>query len=498
MSLCALAPLALFPAANLHVVDDTPGPGIDFTDIQSAISAAAEGDAIVVQAGTYPSFVLLGKSLTIEAALGDAVLVQDGFSVRGLTAAQSAVVRGLEVVSPNEAGAQLKNNAGDVWLEDCLLRGGVGTNVIGSLGPLDSYDAAEVVNCGNVVFARCRFEGGAGVDLKDEEFQFGAGSGGSGLSIDGSTVTMHDCEVIGADGGSVFDTTPDNGGFGGSGIELLAGVLLLSGCDLVGGDGGFADSDLFSCGNGGAGGDGVSRSESVINVFRFQDCTFAPGLGGVGGPGCFDGPDGESGTLELGAAQSFGVGNSPDSVAVADLNGDGDLDLVTANWSSDTVSVLLGVGDGTLAGSQTFGAGNGPFEMAVGDLDSDGALDLVTLNAVSNDVSVLLGAGDGTFGVAQHYAAGSTPISMRIGNLDGDGALDLAVANSCLMGSPGLMVLPGAGDGTFGAGQSSFVGESPNSMDIGDLNGDGVLDLVVANDFKILCGGLPIPSWWCS
>ena len=96
----------------------------------------------------------------------------------------------------------------------------------------------------------------------------------------------------------------------------------------------------------------------------------------------------------------------PESVAIADLNGDGSLDLVTANRGSDDVSVLLGNGDGTFQAAQAFAAGDGPRSVAIADLDGDGVADLVTANRLSDDVSVLLGNGDGTFQAAQPFAAG--------------------------------------------------------------------------------------------
>jgi len=111
--------------------------------------------------------------------------------------------------------------------------------------------------------------------------------------------------------------------------------------------------------------------------------------------------------------------------------GDGFLDLVTASFNSDDVSVLLGAGDGTFGAVATFAAGIGvtPYSVAIDDLDGDGFLDLVTANFFSDDVSVLLGAGDGTFGAAATFAAGDGSTSVAIDDLDGDGFLDLVTAN---------------------------------------------------------------------
>src|SRR5438128_5303223 len=95
--------------------------------------------------------------------------------------------------------------------------------------------------------------------------------------------------------------------------------------------------------------------------------------------------------------RNFTFAVSPRFSAVADLNGDGHLDLVTANTSSGDVSVLLGNGDGTFQAARNFAAGAGPFGVAVGDFNGDGKLDLAVVNQRSGDVSILLGRGDGTF-----------------------------------------------------------------------------------------------------
>ncbi|MEW6283581.1 MAG: FG-GAP-like repeat-containing protein, partial [Candidatus Eremiobacterota bacterium] len=96
----------------------------------------------------------------------------------------------------------------------------------------------------------------------------------------------------------------------------------------------------------------------------------------------------------------FAVGTNPFSVALGDVNGDGRLDLATANVNSNDASVLLGNGDGTFQAAQNFAAGANPFSVALGDVNGDGRLDLATANHNSNDASVLLGNGDGTFQAA--------------------------------------------------------------------------------------------------
>ncbi len=131
------------------------------------------------------------------------------------------------------------------------------------------------------------------------------------------------------------------------------------------------------------------------------------------------------------AQQRFAVGGSPTSVAVADVNGDGRLDLVTADGSyySGGVSVLLGNGDGTFQAEQRFAVGAGPSSVAVADVNGDRRLDVLTANSYTNDVSVLLGAGDGTFQAQPRFAVGAGPLSVAVGDVNEDGWLDVVTTN---------------------------------------------------------------------
>ncbi len=157
--------------------------------------------------------------------------------------------------------------------------------------------------------------------------------------------------------------------------------------------------------------------------------------------------------------QQYPVGFGPSSVAVVDVNGDGRLDLVTANTDSNDVSVLLGAGDGTFQAQQRFAVGTYPNSVAVGDVNGDGRLDVVTANRDSADVSVLLGNGEGAFQAQQRFVVGPQwPLSVAVADVNGDGRLDVVTANG---GPADVAVLLGNGDGTFQPPQRFAGGESP-------------------------------------
>jgi hypothetical protein len=188
-----------------------------------------------------------------------------------------------------------------------------------------------------------------------------------------------------------------------------------------------------------------------------------------------------NGTFQSQAIQprvTYAVGANPDAIVAGDFTGNGRLDLAVANAKGDTVSVLLGNGDGTFQNQGTYAVGSDPDAIVAGDFNGDGHLDLAVANAGDGTVSVLLGNGDGTFQPQVTYAVGSDPDAMVAGDFTGDGRLDLAVANS---GDDTVSVLLGDGDGTFRPQVTYAVGTAPDAMVAGDFTGDGHLAVAVAN-----------------
>jgi hypothetical protein len=178
------------------------------------------------------------------------------------------------------------------------------------------------------------------------------------------------------------------------------------------------------------------------------------------------------------APQSFATASQPKSVALGLLNNDAFLDAVSANQGNSTVSVFLGNGDGTFDPRTDYAACSGAHEPLVALLNADAYLDIACAGWGASFVGVLLGNGDGTFQPVQSYGAGAAPHSIVAGLFDGDAFLDLATANN---GSANVSVLLGNGDGTFQAAVSYAAGSGPHSLRTADLNDDTELDLVVAN-----------------
>lgn len=177
-------------------------------------------------------------------------------------------------------------------------------------------------------------------------------------------------------------------------------------------------------------------------------------------------------------SQTYNVGTQPYRMAIGDFNGDQSLDLVVANQGSNNVSVLFGNGAGGFTSTMAFAVGSLPYSVAVADFNRDGALDLAVTNQGSNNVSILLGNGSGGFGSATDFSVGATPISIVVADFNGDQNLDFAVAN---FDNDNVSVRLGNGLGGFNSAGGFDVGRNPRSIAAGDFNNDKVLDLVVAN-----------------
>jgi len=188
----------------------------------------------------------------------------------------------------------------------------------------------------------------------------------------------------------------------------------------------------------------------------------------------------DSTTVSFVENQTIPVGARPHGMESADLNGDGYIDVVTANHDGDNISVLLNLGNGDMAVPVSYASTHGVRDVTALDLDADGDLDMVAANGGQNSISVYLNNGDGTFASQVQYTTASGPHKIAAGDFNGDGLIDVATAN---YPSNNISVLMGNGDGSFGPKTDYFIGDGPLGIYAADLDLDGDMDLAAANRF---------------
>lgn len=180
-------------------------------------------------------------------------------------------------------------------------------------------------------------------------------------------------------------------------------------------------------------------------------------------------------------------------IATGDFNNDGRLDLVTDSWGNDQIEVLFGDSiEGFRIPGTFFKVGKHPYQrIRVADINSDDNSDIITTNLEGNNVTILLGNGKGNFNEAEGspFPCGDAPFGVAIGDVNADGKQDLAIINSPASttdrtGKNGLTVLLGDGTGKFTTmkGSPYEAGKIPNRVAIGDVNGDGVNDIVTSDN----------------
>jgi uncharacterized repeat protein (TIGR01451 family) len=188
------------------------------------------------------------------------------------------------------------------------------------------------------------------------------------------------------------------------------------------------------------------------------------------------------------------TGLTPETTISADMNQDGIADIVTANGCSgcdpsigvdsfNSVSVLLGNGDGRFRSKLSFPVGVQPLDVAVGDFNHDGVLDVVSANTGTNTVSVLLGRRDGSLLPHTDFVVGNHPTRVLTSDVNRDGKLDIvALTSDPNTGAVAISVLLGRGNGTFAAHLDSPASSRTRDITIADFNGDGIPDVAAAGE----------------
>ncbi|MDC0673686.1 FG-GAP repeat domain-containing protein [Nannocystis radixulma] len=221
--------------------------------------------------------------------------------------------------------------------------------------------------------------------------------------------------------------------------------------------------------------DGDAREELVVslNEVSLPSQTGVAVLGNLGGA-TFAPPV----VTAAGSTLDMQWGNW--SIASADFDGDGAIDVTVADYEHDAVQVLRNLGDGTFAPAVSYFGMTDPRTVVPGDFDGDGKTDIVALTYQS-EIVFLRNLGDGTFSVAGSVATGASSFLARPGaaaDLDGDGDLDLALTSN---DTDSVIIRFGAGDGTFPASTIIPTAEHPSSVAAVDFDADGHVDLAIGH-----------------
>jgi len=194
------------------------------------------------------------------------------------------------------------------------------------------------------------------------------------------------------------------------------------------------------------------------------------------------------GSISFAAKVDYTTGTAPTNVAFGDFNGDGKMDIAVCNITSGTVSVFkntCSVGTISFAAKVDFTVGTNPWMLTVNDMNADGQPDIIVGNKGAANVGILRNTSSGptiSFAAQVTFATATLPFGVAVGDLDGDGRPDVVTANE---GSNSISVLRNLGGLSFAAKVDFTTGSLPVSVAIGDLDGDGYPDIASANGTAI-------------
>ena len=270
----------------------------------------------------------------------------------------------------------------------------------------------------------------------------------------------------------------DANGDGKPDLVMKAGTLSTLSVMIGNGDGRFAEAVLYPIEDSGS-----FTPEQIVATDINRDGKLDLAVSGRDSVNIFIGKG--DGRFSANGGVPGGVGSR--HIATADVNRDGKPDIILSNDGSTSVGVLAGAGDGTFAPRVDYAIGSTPSSIAISDVNNDGNIDLIVASK-KNVVSILLGTSEGVFAKSVDYSIGTLPATSLIAaDVNNDGksdivALKVVAPDGDGTPSPGLItVLIGNGDGTFASKVDYPAGAVPVAVAAADLNGDGKVDLVVAN-----------------
>jgi hypothetical protein len=176
----------------------------------------------------------------------------------------------------------------------------------------------------------------------------------------------------------------------------------------------------------------------------------------------------------------YATGNGPHLACIADLDDDSDLDMVTADYNDDAISILINDGEGVFTKENGYEAGNGPRSIFLGDVDGDEDIDIVAANYLDDTASVFKNHGNATFAAKVDYDVGKGPFSIFLSDVgeDANGDLDLVMTDEQ---SSSVSVMENDGTGFFSNRNSYSVGNKPKGVFLADVNDDGYNDIACVN-----------------
>ncbi|MCK5559225.1 MAG: VCBS repeat-containing protein, partial [Thermoplasmata archaeon] len=180
---------------------------------------------------------------------------------------------------------------------------------------------------------------------------------------------------------------------------------------------------------------------------------------------------------------SYDVGTHPREFTIADIDGDGDMDIISADLLDDTITVYENLGLGSFTKRDTYKTDPGPRSITAGDIDGDNDIDLITANRHSDTISILFNSNSipGNYSSRIEYDCGETPIKVVVGDVDMDGDTDIACVN---LHDNNVQIFNNSGKGNFPSSFLIYTHPGPYHVEILDMDNDADNDIVISSAYK--------------